>query len=240
MITFDTDLPDKPSELILRAIKDVETALDNYNYVFNLHVWHEPTYDKNTEKRYCHICLAGGIIAANLKFNVRLKKSIMDFQTGVSLKLRLLDKLILTGKVNEFVDFFDQQYRVFQGNLFKNRKRFLELKLEREHFEVKYPVTDFSKKKTWLLKVVELLQSYELPEKRLLNIYKVASKSRLDDSKAAPYVFIAKNSLRALLQAIFEEQLLINGGSLTISQIREYVKSYEVEKINTGIEGKVL
>lgn len=53
------DLPDKPSELIRVALRDLRRVEDNPNYKVDMMVWHMP--DKNDG--ICRVCLAGAVMA---------------------------------------------------------------------------------------------------------------------------------------------------------------------------------
>lgn len=53
-------LPDKPSELILCALADLEKCEADPHYKINMGLWHRKTF------RECHVCLAGSVMAQSL------------------------------------------------------------------------------------------------------------------------------------------------------------------------------
>jgi hypothetical protein len=52
-------LPDKPSELLLVALADLEAVEQDKRYVVNMRVWHEANGQ-------CAVCLAGSVMAKTL------------------------------------------------------------------------------------------------------------------------------------------------------------------------------
>lgn len=53
------DLPDKPSELIRVALRDLRRVEDNPNYKIDMMVWHCPDGNDGV----CRVCLAGAVMA---------------------------------------------------------------------------------------------------------------------------------------------------------------------------------
>ena len=86
MITEDI-LPDKPSELIRVALKDLEAVEASDKYGVSMVLWHAQ------EKRGgpCFVCLAGAVMAARLGASPNEDLGPEDFPAGVSGKLQALD-----------------------------------------------------------------------------------------------------------------------------------------------------
>lgn len=59
-IVKDT-LPDKLSDLIEVALRDLESVENDQNYTVDMHLWQSPNYGT------CHVCLAGSVLAKTLK-----------------------------------------------------------------------------------------------------------------------------------------------------------------------------
>jgi hypothetical protein len=84
-----TALPDKPSELLEVALRDLEACRNDPRYTIDLEKCHEPIDGQ------CNVCLAGAVIAKSLHFApsqcVVVSKSITDM--GTYKKLLALDNL---------------------------------------------------------------------------------------------------------------------------------------------------
>ena len=60
-------LPDKPSELLAKAMRDLKKAEDNPSYEINMEIWHRSYVNKYTYNyKLCSVCLAGVVMAINL------------------------------------------------------------------------------------------------------------------------------------------------------------------------------
>lgn len=56
------NLPNKPSELILLALHDLELCEADKNYKIAMGTWHIP------HKKYCSVCFAGAVMAKELNY----------------------------------------------------------------------------------------------------------------------------------------------------------------------------
>lgn len=82
-------LPDKPSELIRLALKDLELVEKDDHYVVDMDTWHE--YIRFKSK--CSVCLAGSVMAKSLDASPYLSLNMRHFsQVG---KLMALDNFRL-------------------------------------------------------------------------------------------------------------------------------------------------
>ena len=57
-------LPDKPSELILVALHDLELCENDENYKIEMYSWHDPQLSR------CAVCFAGAVMAKSLDADV--------------------------------------------------------------------------------------------------------------------------------------------------------------------------
>ena len=74
---YKNQLPDKPSELIRRALQDMEAVEKMPQYRINLSTWHEPKDD------VCEVCLAGATMAAEgLPLKMEFLPSQFDDKTS--------------------------------------------------------------------------------------------------------------------------------------------------------------
>ena len=82
---MDNVLPDKPSELIRLAVKDL-TICEQMpeTYKINMGVWHDRMYGDNK----CHVCLAGSVMAQTLGADPT--REIYPSETDEQKKLRAL------------------------------------------------------------------------------------------------------------------------------------------------------
>jgi hypothetical protein len=53
------EIPDKPSQAILAALRDLEAAEKTSGYVVDMHSW----FNIDSEENKCAVCLAGAVIA---------------------------------------------------------------------------------------------------------------------------------------------------------------------------------
>ena len=93
MSTETSKLPDKPSELILIALKDLRAAEASEKYDINMEDWHNPPVpniygDGDIDK--CAVCLAGSVMAFSLEGDINRHYEPKDFP-GEEGKLRALD-----------------------------------------------------------------------------------------------------------------------------------------------------
>lgn len=87
-------LPDKPSELILLALADLEKCELDDNYRVNMNVWHEYDYPTSMEHEYkptCQICLGGAIMAQTLEVSLEECVDPSSFKGDLDPKLRSLN-----------------------------------------------------------------------------------------------------------------------------------------------------
>lgn len=96
---YKNELPDKPSELIRRALQDMEAVEKMPQYMINLSTWHEPKGD------VCEVCLAGATIAAQ---GFPSNKTIWpyDFDDKTWAKLSALNYLRI-GWIENAFDYLD-------------------------------------------------------------------------------------------------------------------------------------
>ena len=98
MSTETSKLPEKPSELILIALKDLRAAEASEKYDINMggRYWHFPP--KTKDKSYkCEVCLAGSVMAFSLGGDINNHYEPGNFP-GEEGKLRSLD-VFRTGHV---------------------------------------------------------------------------------------------------------------------------------------------
>jgi hypothetical protein len=87
-------LPDKMSALIRLALADLEKAEKDPYHLIRMHSWHE------YEAGYCHVCLAGAVMAGTLKVPASLTVTPKHFDTDTSRKLLAIDAM-RDGNVDE-------------------------------------------------------------------------------------------------------------------------------------------
>lgn len=79
-----TKLPDKPSQLIRVALRDLEKCERSRLYHVDMLDWHRPN-------GHCRVCLAGAVMAKSLGVPHNIKISPFDFEGEVMQKLRALN-----------------------------------------------------------------------------------------------------------------------------------------------------
>ncbi len=89
-----TTLPDKPSELIRLALKDLEACERSPNYFVDMDTWHKPLFGQ------CAVCLAGAVMARTLGINRDADVSPPDLGAATDDRLSALDALRL-GEIGE-------------------------------------------------------------------------------------------------------------------------------------------
>ncbi len=82
-----TTLPDKPSELIRLALKDLEACELDPKYQINMDSWHAPIDGK------CAVCLAGAVMARTLDISPTRRVSPEDLGVDLFCRLSALDCL---------------------------------------------------------------------------------------------------------------------------------------------------
>ena len=87
-----TTLPDKPSELIRIALKDLEACELDPKYQINMNSWHATIDGK------CAVCLAGAVMARTLGISPTRDVAPEDLESDLKHRLCALDCL-RTGRV---------------------------------------------------------------------------------------------------------------------------------------------
>lgn len=80
-------LPNKPSELILVALADLEAVEQDGRYHVEMMFWHEPSYSTGL----CEVCLAGAVMARSLGTDSSTFAIPRSFDTKTSTKLEVLN-----------------------------------------------------------------------------------------------------------------------------------------------------
>lgn len=86
-------LPNKLSECILVALRDLEKCEKNPKYKINMRIWHSP--EKRTEDGDyipCNVCFAGAVMANTLKVKRSSSLNPSRFSKDVQYKLDALDE----------------------------------------------------------------------------------------------------------------------------------------------------
>ena len=91
-------LPNKPSALILLALKDLRETERLKKYVVDMGIWHEPI-----DEGKCLVCLAGSVMCRTLKASPDRHLDPEDFGSKNSVKLRALDHL-RSGQISQALD----------------------------------------------------------------------------------------------------------------------------------------
>src|SRR5687767_4349571 len=86
-------LPDKPSDLILLALHDLEAVEKDERYRVNMYAWHDPN-------GRCSVCLAGAVMAGTLGASPNVHRAPFMFDDDTRWKLRSLDAL-RAGSISE-------------------------------------------------------------------------------------------------------------------------------------------
>jgi len=60
LLNINIDLPNKPSALIMFALRDLRAVEADQHYRVDMNVWHEP------HKNMCSVCLAGAVMSRKL------------------------------------------------------------------------------------------------------------------------------------------------------------------------------
>ena len=64
-MSYESKLPDKPSELIRVALGDLQKCIDDPHYSIDMNNWHVPCVG------YCSVCLAGAVMAKTFEIDPR-------------------------------------------------------------------------------------------------------------------------------------------------------------------------
>ena len=91
----DSELPDKPSQLIRHAILDLKLIPELPNgddYEIDMHEWHTPIYDTFSERPHgCLVCFAGAVMARTLGVSFDEFTTPERFDAATTRKLNALD-----------------------------------------------------------------------------------------------------------------------------------------------------
>lgn len=109
-----TKLPNKPSALIMLALKDLINVEQNKKYEIDMRTWHEPEIigDKTTK---CAVCFAGGVMAMTLKIASKVKMAPNDFDVDTENKLCAIDNL----RTGDLQSAFEQLKLSYNNEAFK-------------------------------------------------------------------------------------------------------------------------
>ena len=80
-------LPNKPSKLLKRALKDLEAVEVDDNYVIDMAIYHQTPRGSDE----CHVCLAGSAMAKSLKAEPNAERVPNNYDDKVKGKLIALD-----------------------------------------------------------------------------------------------------------------------------------------------------
>lgn len=96
MTTIDQKdtLPNKLSDLILLALKDLTLCEKDPNYGINMNSWHLSSCGFEAGE-YCQVCLAGSIIAKSLNAPIENSYRPTHFPSTIRYKLEALDAVRL-------------------------------------------------------------------------------------------------------------------------------------------------
>lgn len=85
-------LPEKPSELIFTALRDLRACEEDPLYTINMGLWHS---SRESSDGVCAVCLAGSVMAKSLDAQTTHQAVPVDFGHINRQKLRALDDLRL-------------------------------------------------------------------------------------------------------------------------------------------------
>jgi len=88
----DVELPNKLSDLIELALKDLAKAERDPKYKVNMGMWHENRCS-DPNKPICHVCFAGAVMAKTKGCAIGVNFSPSEFTHGEELKMRALDQI---------------------------------------------------------------------------------------------------------------------------------------------------
>jgi len=112
MHSMNTPLADKPSDLILQAIEDLEKTEASSEYCVDMQSWHLPISAREDKTQPisevgCHVCLAGSVIAQRSNVMPSEYANPDHFSLDIRDKLRSLD-YFRQGKIEEALGAFYQ------------------------------------------------------------------------------------------------------------------------------------
>lgn len=140
-------LPNKPSKLILLALKDLELVEKDERYAVNMHTWHRP------KDGICQVCLAGSVLAKSLKF------SNEEYTNGVYFESNFEKS---EGEKLSFLDRVRMKSRLMIPNIYFQIEDDVKVKLSSEIYEL--PYTNYesnpSEFKTYLRELAKIFKKY--------------------------------------------------------------------------------
>lgn len=119
-------LPDKPSELLRVAMRDLELVEADPRYKVNMSAWH----GKRSDQR-CHVCLAGAMLAKSCGFpihwfwthapqSVTTKMSVINFlrmgEVAAALQMARFARPVEVAPVTEIIP-YDKDPEAFKSQL---------------------------------------------------------------------------------------------------------------------------
>lgn len=111
MKTKTSQLPNKPSELIRVALKDLKKAERSPRYKINMDVWHMPNGK-------CSVCFAGGVMAFSCKASPEEECTYEDFSRSARRKFLFLNSA-RQGKMGSAFEDLGRSF--FKGELFTRK-----------------------------------------------------------------------------------------------------------------------
>ena len=94
-------LPDKLSEAILVALRDLEACIQDPRYTIDFNSWHQIHLNQFNQQLTCSVCLAGSVMAKSLdaEYGVSLEPSVFEEEN----MLMALDK-VRRGYIEDALD----------------------------------------------------------------------------------------------------------------------------------------
>jgi len=89
----DVELPNKLSDLIELALKDLARAERDPRYTVNMGTWHNPLYSIYSKLQSCVVCFGGAIMAKTKECSISLQLRPSSFSNDDQYKLYALDSL---------------------------------------------------------------------------------------------------------------------------------------------------
>jgi len=105
-MTGSKTLPNKPSELILLALKDLILVECSKSYEIDMGEWHTPRSSFNDK---CLVCFAGAIMAKTLKIDASEDVDPTDFSNATHSKLESLE-FFRMGEVGDAFEILGRSY----------------------------------------------------------------------------------------------------------------------------------
>lgn len=107
-------LPDKPSELLILAMQDLEWVEGNKDYIIDMDNWHRPV--DWVGGKVCEVCLAGSVMARTLEIPAQARTDPSDFSDGLQNKLLAINGF-RTGTMRDGLRFFYRDYDAIPDSL---------------------------------------------------------------------------------------------------------------------------